>query len=339
MLGEQTLKTLSRVKPGPHAETINDMKTSSMYVCKSLWPALSALAGYRKTERRDSQDILASGARSVRTTESQGKLVDNPSTRKISKIFFSCRVAPLVRDRGFHVALAGELMRPGFEGRHYCMSSSRSVQDPKCRWHVEPKDRLDARRAARTSARTLSTQIIWKIELAGGEYCGWVAGSSCYTAAEGERWAKSTRSQRLLRSLPNWRSPIPTDFSFGPIGDTPSFPTAGRIIPLVPDKSFPSVASGDSLLKEYLRDSLPTRVLRPSCLLQANGVWLATRSVNWHPASAIIAVAPNLHTSHCTTIAASGIPKGQNHDRLGRNTEVWTLETLSVHEAHPDSGK
>ncbi|GAT26091.1 aureobasidin A1 biosynthesis complex [Aspergillus luchuensis] len=41
--------------------------------------------------------------------------VDNPSTRKISKIFFSCRVAPLVRDRGFHVALAGEVMRPGFD--------------------------------------------------------------------------------------------------------------------------------------------------------------------------------------------------------------------------------
>ncbi|GFN13346.1 uncharacterized protein AtWU_03144 [Aspergillus tubingensis] len=47
----------------------------SFQVCKLLWPALRAHAGYRKTKRRDSQDILGSGARSVRTTESQGKLV------------------------------------------------------------------------------------------------------------------------------------------------------------------------------------------------------------------------------------------------------------------------
>ncbi|PWY70595.1 hypothetical protein BO83DRAFT_409031 [Aspergillus eucalypticola CBS 122712] len=320
---------------GYYSETIDYMKTSSVCVCKLLWPALRVHAGHRKIKRRDSQDILSSGARSVRTTESQGKLVDNPSTRKISKIFFSCRVAPLVRDRGFHVALAGELMRPGFD-----------FQNPKCRWRVEPKGCLDARRAARTSARTLGTQIIriggWlikmrgdgegKLELAGGELLRLgCREQSCYTAAEGERWAKSTRSQQLLRSLANWRSPIPTDFSQGPIGVTPSFPTAGRIIPSVPDKSFSLVASGDSLLKEYLRGSLPTRVLRPSCLLQANEVWLATRSVNWHPTSAIIAVAPNLHTSHCTAIAASGIPKGQTHYCLGRNTK-------SVHEAHPDSG-
>ncbi|OJZ87686.1 hypothetical protein ASPFODRAFT_45400 [Aspergillus luchuensis CBS 106.47] len=53
--------------------------------------------------------------------------VDNPSTRKISKIFFSCRVAPLVRDRGFHVALAGEVMRPGF-GVLFCFFSKKRPQ-------------------------------------------------------------------------------------------------------------------------------------------------------------------------------------------------------------------
>ncbi|RAK88405.1 hypothetical protein BO79DRAFT_228941 [Aspergillus costaricaensis CBS 115574] len=272
MLSEQTLKTRSRlvvsvlvavdspfvVRFGYYAETINYMKTSSVYVCKLLWPALRAHAGYRKTKRRDSQDILCSGARSVRTTESQGKLVNNPSTRKISKIFFSCRVAPLVRDRGFHVALAGELMRPGF-GVLFCFFSKKRPQR-RHRASIHILDLPDCMLWSITRAflHELSREIFRTQSVAG----------------------VSTRSQQLLRSLANWRSPIPTDFSQGPIGETPSFP-------------------------EYLRGSLLTRVLRPSCLLQANGVWLATRSVNWHPTSA----------------------------------EVWTLDTLSVHEAHPDSGK
>ncbi|OJI80956.1 hypothetical protein ASPTUDRAFT_791683 [Aspergillus tubingensis CBS 134.48] len=119
-----------------------------------------------------------------------------------------------------------------------------------------------------------------KLELAGGEYCGWVAGSSCcYTAAEGERWAKSLDPPFLfVMRQSTGRRDRSNSSALLQTGDL-RFP-----------RTFPRAQSEkrllSPLLKEYLRGSLLTRVLRPSCLLQANGVWLAMRSVNWHPTSA-----------------------------------------------------